>query len=59
MDNQKAKFVLSDGEVKVRLEQEAIHIKACDKFGDPIELTKKEALELAETLKHLAAQIVD
>jgi hypothetical protein len=55
----KTTFEWSDGDVRIHLEQEAIHIKANDKFGDPVELTKETALELSESLKELAAQIVD
>jgi hypothetical protein len=52
-------YDLSDGELRVWIEQEAIHIKAIDKFGDPVGLTKEKALELAEVLKRLAGKIVD
>lgn len=45
---------LSDGEIKVWIEQEVIHIKAIDTFGDPVELTKERALELADVLRRLA-----
>jgi hypothetical protein len=50
-------YNLSEGEISVSLEQEAIHIKAIDKFGDPVELTKKKALELSNILKQLAENI--
>jgi len=52
-------YSLSDGEVRVWIEQEAIHIKAAYGPNDPAELTKDQALELSEALKRLAAQIAD
>jgi len=58
-NEQKTDFQLPGGEIKVSLHQEAIHIKAIDPFGDPVELTKKEALELAKILRQLAAQIFE
>jgi len=59
MNIEKTRFYLSDGEISVWVEQEAIHIKAIDKSGDPVEITKDRALELAEALKQLAATIAD
>jgi hypothetical protein len=52
-------FSLSDGEISIWVEQEAIHIKAIDKTGDPVEITKSIALELAKALERLAATITD
>jgi hypothetical protein len=55
--NKQDHYSFSDGEVEVWLEQEAIHMRAIDKFGDPVELTSASALKLAETLKQLATEI--
>jgi hypothetical protein len=57
MSIENTKFSLCDDEIRVWVEQEAIHIKAVDKSGDPVEITKSRALELAEALKRLAATI--
>lgn len=59
MNKHATSFEFSDGEIVIRLEQGAVHIKAVDKSGDPVELTKEEALEVAEALKNLAAEIAD
>lgn len=55
--NKNDHFSLSDGEVEIWLEQEAVHIRAVAQFGDPVELTSATALKLAEILKQLAAEI--
>ncbi len=52
-------FKLMDGDVCAFEEQEAIHLKAVDKSGDPVELTSSSAKKLAEFLLKLAAQIDD
>jgi hypothetical protein len=58
MENNKNNYYETcDGTVSFWIEQEAIHIKAVDKFGDPVELTKERALELADNLKRLASTI--
>jgi hypothetical protein len=59
MDQRKNYYSLSDGEVEMWIEQEAIHLKAADKLGDPVELTKRQALDLADNLKQFAAKIAD
>lgn len=41
---------LSNGEVCAWIEQGAVHIKAINSYGDPIELTRKEVRDLAEAL---------
>jgi hypothetical protein len=51
-------YSLSDGEVKVWIEQDAIHLRAGDKFGDPVEITKQQALDLAAALERLAYRII-
>lgn len=58
MENDKNCYSLSEGEIKVWVEQEAIHIKAVSS-GDPAEITKEQALELAAAIKRLADTIVD
>jgi hypothetical protein len=59
MDKNKMHYSLSDGEVRVWVEQEAIHIKAASGGSDPAELTKEQALELADALKRLVSAITD
>lgn len=51
------KFQISEGEVRVWLEQEAVHIKAVERHRDPVELTKDEAIELGEALLKIAQEI--
>ena len=50
-------FELSDGDVRIWIEQESLHMRALDAHGDPVELTKKEALVLADALIRLAKSI--
>jgi len=52
-------YEFSDGEIRVWLEQETIHITAMNKAGDPAEITKERALELANALKKLSDLIHD
>jgi hypothetical protein len=59
MEDENDCYSLSDGEVTVWIEQEAIHIKAISRGSDPAELTKEQALELAAILKRLADKIAD
>ena len=48
-------FELMDGEIRVWIEQEAIHIKAIEQAsGDPVELTPEMAKQLADALNPLA-----
>lgn len=48
-------FEFEGGEIKVWIEQEQIHIIACDKsYRDPVELTANTARELAAKLTELA-----
>jgi hypothetical protein len=47
----------ASGDVCFWIEQESsIHLKAVDKFSDPVELTEIEAREIAETLLKMANQ---
>jgi hypothetical protein len=48
-------FQLQGGNVKVWIEQEAIHMKVADRT-DPVELTSAEARELAATLIEMAGR---
>jgi hypothetical protein len=51
-------FEFEGGEVKVWIEQESIHIHACDKrHRDPVELTSNSARQLAKKLEELANAI--
>jgi hypothetical protein len=58
MDEQQA-VSMCDGAVRAWIEQEAIHIKAVDSYGDPVELTANEVRILAEQLVKLADKIVE
>lgn len=59
--DQKRFFKLMDGDVRVWIEQEAIHLIAIDRssFKDPVELTSTMAIELAEVLLGMASQLKD
>ncbi len=51
-------FEFEGGEIQVWVEQDSIHILACDKrFRDPVELTADTARELSAKLKELADRI--
>jgi hypothetical protein len=53
-------FEFEGGEVRVWIEQEAIHMLACDiTRRDPVELTASGARALAAKLKELADSIGD
>lgn len=57
MDAKNGLISLSDGEIKVWLEDErSIHLKAVTSFGDPVELSTEETKELADVLMRLAAR---
>jgi hypothetical protein len=45
---------MGDGDIRAWIEQEAIHIKAFDNHGDPVELSAEEARILAQELLRLA-----
>jgi hypothetical protein len=50
-------FELMDGDIRVWIEQEAVHIKAIEQIsGDPVELTSAMARRLADALNRLADQ---
>ena len=52
---EKKVFELDGGEVTIWIEQESIHILACDKsHRDPVELTSDSARQLAQRLNELA-----
>jgi hypothetical protein len=55
-------FEFEDGQIRVWIEQEAIHMLACDislTYRDPVELTASSARALAAKLKELADSIGD
>ncbi len=51
------KFEILDGNVRLWIEQESLHIKAADPHGDPVELTKEEAEILAQALLEISKEI--
>jgi hypothetical protein len=58
MDNRsESALIMFEGNLRAWLEQEAIHLKAVDKYGDPLELTGREARTLAQRLVRLAEMI--
>jgi hypothetical protein len=50
---------MRQGDLRAWIEQEAIHIKAIDKRGDPVELSVDEARLLIEHLTKLVGLIED
>jgi hypothetical protein len=50
-------YEVGGGEVRLWIEQESIHLKAVSAYGDPVELTKAEALQLAAALIALGEQL--
>lgn len=51
-------FALLDGNVRVWIDQDAVHLIAGDpRYGDPCELTSQMALELASILSRCANSI--
>lgn len=51
-------FELHNGDIRVWLEQEAIHLRASDgKTGDPVELTSANARSLANKLIQFADRL--
>ena len=52
-------FELSNGDVRLWLEQESLHLIAVDSNGDPVELSKNEVIKLGETLLKFAEEIDD
>jgi hypothetical protein len=51
------KFETSDGQIRLWIEQDSLHLRASDAYGDPVELTKEEAAKLAEALLKLSKEI--
>ncbi len=41
---------LSDGNIRLWIDQECLHLKAVDIHGDPVEISINEARKLAEAL---------
>ena len=50
-------FEISDGEVRLWIDQESLHLRATDAHGDPVELTKEEAVKLAQALLDFSEKI--
>ena len=51
---------LSNGEIKLWIEQgSSIHLKSITNYGDPVELSSDEAIELADLLMEMAKSISD
>jgi hypothetical protein len=48
---------LANGEVRIWIEQEAVHIKAVDRYGDPVELSDVEVRQLADALLGFYARL--
>ena len=57
MDDDTNAVILANGEVRVWVEQEAVHIKAVDRCGDPVELSDGEVKRLAEALLGFYAKL--
>jgi len=58
--NDRPVFQLLDGDVSVWIDQEEIYMKAVDRRSrDPVELTPKEARELAAVLLEMADRTDD
>ncbi len=51
------RFEISDGNVRLWIEQESLHLLAVDSHGDPVELTKEEAGKLAEALLEFSKEL--
>ena len=56
-NNPKEQNSFSNGDVKLWIEQEAIHLKTLDPHGDPVELSTHEARRLGQLLLRLADQV--
>ena len=58
MNEKKEVFSVSNGEAYCWAEQQSsVMLKAVTTFGDPVELTKEEAIELANALLRASEQI--
>jgi gamma-glutamyltranspeptidase len=54
MKNNDNVFEISDGNVRAWIEQgNTVHIKAVDRYGDPVEVTTKELKSLIDELSRL------
>jgi len=57
-EREKQVFQLLDGDLRVWIEQESIHVVAFDRpYNDPVELTRSMALRLAAELTRMANQL--
>lgn len=61
-DNQRRKAMTSiskrlDDDVRIWIEQETVHLKVIDSYGDPVEFNAEECRVLATRLMELAKQI--
>ena len=57
-EKKEAVFSISDGDAYCWTEQESsVMLKSVSKFGDPVELTKEEAIALGKALIAAAKQI--
>lgn len=57
-DQEPEVFRVSDGDAYCWVEQESsVMLKAVTKYGDPVELTKEEAVDLAHALLRAAEKI--
>ncbi len=50
-------ITMCNGDLRAWIEQEAIHIKATDRHGDPVELSVAEVRLLIEQLNRLIANV--
>lgn len=57
MQESEMEIVLSDGDVRVWIEQETVHVKAVTRLGDPVELSDEETRQLAEALREFYVKI--
>lgn len=48
---------LSDGQVRLWIDQESLHLKAIDPYGDPVEISVEDAVKLANALIEFAKAI--
>ncbi len=52
-----AQIKISDGDVRLWIDQDSIMLKSVDVHGDPVELTKEEAIKIAEALLEFSKEI--
>ena len=48
---------MCDGSVRAWIEQETVHIKIVDSYGDPVELAEHEVTSLISALTNLLASL--